>query len=439
MYVQRKDLCVLVDCDKGEGHLTLVARCAEHSVGSSAVARRGAEDLHARALGLLQPFVDVVEQLLQPWKGAQYDVDVLVPPDADVAATGANAAATGGSGLQPWHDSSAARWLAWSRASGTETELRRRQRERKADVMVSGGPGNPKRRVPLAWLPPSPALPGSCPNEGIISRAIEVNTDLLGDRAVASPSSIDDCLDVERRRSVWIKCTGGTRAGQWREVWPYAKECKEVWPTGGTEMVRFRCFEDERHTASGRRTWYDICTVSHVEAHKTTMIDDERAQQARAAGVQSAQFATAGGLCVVCIRSVWEHGNEANFKSGQEELYGLRRAASGSGAQILDEPLKTWAEVQRKLAELARSPQAAVLIISGHGGAAFQGQPDSQTDSAACAAERGMVGARLLVLNMCCGPALAEVVSRDWGSGILKDHASRVYQISLCAVQTPRW
>ena len=87
MYVQRKDLCVLVDCDKGEGHLTLVARCAEHSVGSSAVARRGAEDLHARALGLLQPFVDVAEQLLRRWKGAQYDVDVLVPPDADVAAT----------------------------------------------------------------------------------------------------------------------------------------------------------------------------------------------------------------------------------------------------------------------------------------------------------------------------------------------------------------
>ena len=88
-------------------------------------------------------------------------------------------------------------------------------------------------------------------------------------------------------------------------------------------------------------------------------------------------------LRVVCIRSVWKHGNEANvFKSGQEELYGLRRAVSGGDAQILDEPLKTWAEVQRKLAELARSPPADVLIISGHGGAAFQGQADSQTDSA---------------------------------------------------------
>ena len=33
-------------------------------------------------------------------------------------------------------------------------------------------------------------------------------------------------------------------------------------------MVRFRCFEDERHTARGRKTWYDICTVSHAEARK---------------------------------------------------------------------------------------------------------------------------------------------------------------------------
>ena len=113
-----------------------------------------------------------------------------------------------------------------------------------------------------------------CPDEGInaiISRAIEINTvaqqistGLLGDRTVTGSSSIDDFLDVEHRRSIWIKCTGGVRAGQWREVWPYSKVCKE----GGTEMVRFRCFEDERHTARGRKTWYDICTVSHAEARK---------------------------------------------------------------------------------------------------------------------------------------------------------------------------
>ena len=34
-------------------------------------------------------------------------------------------------------------------------------------------------------------------------------------------------------------------------------------------MARFRCFEDERHTICGRKTWYDMCTISHVEARKT--------------------------------------------------------------------------------------------------------------------------------------------------------------------------
>ena len=116
----------------------------------------------------------------------------------------------------------------------------------------------------------------------VISRAIGINTiaqqistGLLGDRTVTddflTESSIDDFLDVEHRRSIWIKCTGGRRAGQWREVWPYSKMCKE----GGTEMVRFRCFEDERHTARGRKTWYDICTVSHAEARKPDGVGEQ--------------------------------------------------------------------------------------------------------------------------------------------------------------------
>ena len=48
-------------------------------------------------------------------------------------------------------------------------------------------------------------------------------------------------------------------------------------------MTRFRCFEDERHTARGRKTWYDVCTVSHAEPHKTKRIADERAQHAQVA------------------------------------------------------------------------------------------------------------------------------------------------------------
>ena len=41
--------------------------------------------------------------------------------------------------------------------------------------------------------------------------------------------------------------------------------------------------EDERHTARGRKTWYDVCTVSHAEPHKTKRIADERAQHAQVA------------------------------------------------------------------------------------------------------------------------------------------------------------
>ena len=95
---------------------------------------------------------------------------------AEAGVAGANAAGTGGRGLRLlWHDSGAATWLAWSRGGqrlrrreapaaaprGVETELRRRQREGKADVMVSPGVGKPKRRVPLAWLLPSASAPAA--------------------------------------------------------------------------------------------------------------------------------------------------------------------------------------------------------------------------------------------------------------------------------------
>ena len=120
-------------------------------------------------------------------------------------------------------------------------------------------PGQAARRV----TPAQAAGAGACSSQDTVAFAIEVNKQLLGGHAVHSSSVIDDCLDVARRQSVWLKCTGGKRAGQWREVWPFA--CVLA---GGTEMARFRCFEDERHTICGRKTWYDMCLARMLNKNK---------------------------------------------------------------------------------------------------------------------------------------------------------------------------
>ena len=38
--------------------------------------------------------------------------------------------------------------------------------------------------------------------------------------------SIDECLSADRRKSVWVVCSGGHRAGKWRELWPFRAECQ---------------------------------------------------------------------------------------------------------------------------------------------------------------------------------------------------------------------
>ena len=79
-----------------------------------------------------------------------------VPPEPDDGArSGAAVMRAPGARVRapPWHDTNAATWLPLSVANGAETELRWRQEEGKANVLVSTGSFSGRRRsVPLAWL-----------------------------------------------------------------------------------------------------------------------------------------------------------------------------------------------------------------------------------------------------------------------------------------------
>ena len=90
-----------------------------------------------------------------------------------------------------------------------------------------------------------------------------------------SCASIGDCLGAGRK-SVWVVCSGGNRAGKWREVWPFYAEYDQTSAGVPRHMCKFRAFENERETERGRKSDYDMVTVTHAEQFKTAEIHAAR-------------------------------------------------------------------------------------------------------------------------------------------------------------------
>ena len=109
---------------------------------------------------------------------------------------------------------------------------------------VSGGSfwgqnrfSNPKKVYPLFTQNGVPAVAGSCSGAAMFITSSEC--DCLCTVLPHPPNhhpcltvvrprscSIDECLRADRRKSVWVVCSGGDRAGKWRELWPFHAECQ---------------------------------------------------------------------------------------------------------------------------------------------------------------------------------------------------------------------